>query len=84
MLRLIITQKLTVRQAEHLARGFKAPASDAKTAVKRLETKNRWTETLEQRLGTNVAISRSAKGGRLMIDYKDDEDLGRITRQLLG
>ena len=84
MLEMIIAQNLTVRQAEHLARGFKPAEADTKKAMGHVATTNQWTQALTQKLGTNVAINRSAKGGRLVISYKDDQDLERISKQLLG
>lgn len=83
MLRLIVEKNLTVRQAEHLARGFKLPEASKHGALKHIDTKNQWTEQLSKRLGTGVAISRSAKGGRLVINYLDDKDLERIAKNLL-
>jgi len=84
MLATIIEQQLTVRQAEHLARGFKLPTANKQGALKHVSTQNQWTEALAKYLGTDVAINRRAKGGKLTIDFNDDQDLERITGRLLG
>lgn len=84
MLAMITSQSLTVRQAEHLARGFKPAEANKQGALKRIETKNQWTNALAEQLSTDVAINRSAKGGWLVINYRDDKDLERITKRLLN
>jgi len=37
---------------------------------------------LEQRLDTRVRVTQTSKGGKIMIDFADDEDLGRIFQLL--
>ena len=39
---------------------------------------------LRQQLGTKVSLSRSRKGGRIVIEYYSDEELGRIYERLIG
>ena len=41
-------------------------------------------EDLRQRLGTKVSLSRSRKGGRIVIEYYSDEELGRLYERLIG
>ncbi len=84
MLATILDQGLSVRQAEHLARGFKLPTANKQGALKHISTQNQWTQQLSQHLGTAVAISRSAKGGKLTIEFASDQDLERISQRLLG
>ena len=39
---------------------------------------------LRERLGTKVSLSRSRKGGRIVIEYYSDEELGRLYERLIG
>ena len=41
-------------------------------------------EDLRRRLGTKVSLSRSRKGGRIVIEYYSDEELGRLYERLIG
>ena len=41
-------------------------------------------EELRHALGTKVSLSRSRKGGRIVIEYYSDEELGRLYERLIG
>ena len=41
-------------------------------------------EDLRRALGTKVSLSRSRKGGRIVIEYYSDEELGRLYERLIG
>ncbi len=82
LLSLIIERGLTVRQAEALARSLKVPRANRAKVMTQLDTSNQWTEQLSKSLSTEVSISRSAKGNRLVINYKNDQELERIVRRL--
>ncbi len=82
---MILKGHLNVRQAEELARNFKA---DGQAAIKKVEAKETYnvqlTTTLAKHLGTKVDIQKTAKGGKLVIEFTTDEDLGRLYHQILG
>jgi ParB family chromosome partitioning protein len=85
--RTVIDQGLSVRQAEELVRRLREPRqpSEAPPAARRLDPDlERVEEDLRRRLGTKVSLSRSRKGGRIVIEYYSDEELGRLYERLIG
>ena len=83
----MIDQGLSVRQAEELVRRLREPRqpSEAPPAARRLDPDlERVEEDLRRRLGTKVSLSRSRKGGRIVIEYYSDEELGRLYERLIG
>jgi ParB family transcriptional regulator, chromosome partitioning protein len=81
LLQAIIKNGWNVREAERFVtahkEGHKAPA-----AKERVQTETPETKALAVRLKTGVKIRRTAKGGRLEIQFKSDEELERIVKQL--
>jgi ParB family chromosome partitioning protein len=83
----VLTQGLSVRQTEELVRRLRQPrdaeppAQPSRTLDPDLE---RLEEDLRDRLGTKVRLSRSRKGGRIVIEYYSDEELGRLYERLIG
>ena len=87
MLGTVIDQGLSVRQTEELVRRLREPrpAKERAPAAPRLDPDlERVEEDLRQRLGTKVSLSRSRKGGRIVIEYYSDEELGRLYERLIG
>ena len=41
-------------------------------------------EDLRRSLGTKVSLARSRRGGRIVIEYYSDEELGRLYERLTG
>jgi len=83
----VIDQGLSVRQTEELVRRLREPraAKESTPAARRLDPDlERVEEDLRQRLGTKVSLSRSRKGGRIVIEYYSDEELGRLYERLIG
>lgn len=78
LLKKIVTNKWSVRQAEQFAIAAKQPKSQAKTVKTRMATTTTETKRLAKKLQTNVALRRLAKGGLLEIAFKDDDDLARL------
>ncbi|MEX0748436.1 MAG: ParB/RepB/Spo0J family partition protein [Candidatus Saccharimonadales bacterium] len=74
----IIEQGWTVRRAEEFARD----AKQSRAAPTQVTTESPLTKALAKRLTTTVQLQRRANGGRLLIHYKDDDDLERIVKQL--
>ena len=81
----IIKHQLTVRHAETLVREFKKGTEIKRTKVKQAEAPQRkLTQDLGTYLGTKVSIYKTAKGGKLQIEYYSDEELARIYAQITG
>lgn len=80
---------LSVRQTEELARRLRdahEPKPGAEASVDRAPDPDleRVEEDLRQALGTKVSLARSRRGGRIVIEYYSDEDLGRLYERLVG
>jgi ParB family chromosome partitioning protein len=80
LLRNIIDNEWTVRRAEEFARDVRAKRS----APSQVTSETEATQQLGAKLDTKVQLQRRAHGGRVMIHYQDDEDLGRILDRLSG
>jgi ParB family chromosome partitioning protein len=81
----IVDAGLSVRQAEELARRLREPRA-AKAATERRSDPDleRVEDDLRSVLGTKVSVARGRKGGRIVIEYYTDEDLGRLYERLTG
>lgn len=81
----IIKHNLTVRHAETLVREFKGGVEIKKKKVVEAEAPQvQLTQNLGKYLGTKVSIYKTAKGGKLQIEYYSDEELARIYSQITG
>jgi ParB family chromosome partitioning protein len=81
----IIRHDLTVRATEEAARDFKGGVEIKKSKVKEARAQQtEYTKNLGKYLGTKVDLLRTAKGGKLQIEYYSDEELGRIYGQIMG
>lgn len=80
----IIKEGWSVRKAEQFVVGYKqgGERSTAKAAAK-TATETPHTKSLGKRLGAEVRVKPLAKGGQLMIRFKDEDDLERISSMLL-
>lgn len=83
LLDLIVRNGWSVRKAEQFVVGYREGAKNSKTGREKTKTESSATKALGKRLGTYVSIKNMAKGGRLVIEFKSDEDLKRITDMLL-
>ena len=81
----VVEQDLSVRQTEEFVRRIREPRP---TAVREPESADpdveRVEEDLRRALGTKVRLARSRRGGRIVIDYYSDEELGRLYERLMG
>ncbi|MEO8463685.1 MAG: ParB/RepB/Spo0J family partition protein [Chloroflexota bacterium] len=81
----VVEQDLSVRQTEEFVRRIREPRP---TAVRQPESADpdveRVEEDLRRALGTKVRLARSRRGGRIVIDYYSDEELGRLYERLMG
>jgi ParB family chromosome partitioning protein len=77
---------LNVRQTEELIRRLNSP----KTTEKKAQRDQRWQgakeyeSRLREALGTKVALMRSRKGGRIIIEFYSEEELEAIYEKLIG
>lgn len=86
LLNLIIKEGWSVHRTEQYVVGYKKGAQapeKRERAIKQTRTETPATKALSQRLNTPVAIRSTAKGGQLIIRFKDEADLDRIGK-LLG
>ncbi len=72
----------SVRQAEQFVVASKNGAKSATEAKKSLVTSTPATKKLSTFVGAPVRIKRTAKGGQLMIGFKDDADMERIIKAI--
>jgi ParB family chromosome partitioning protein len=83
----VIAQDLSVRQTEELVRRLREPRP---TPMDRTATQpgdpdlERVEEDLRRSLGTKVSLARTRRGGRIVIEYYSDEELGRLYERLTG
>ncbi len=84
----VIDQDLSVRQTEELVRRLRTPripvADAADARPDRDADLDRVEEDLRQALGTKVSLARTRRGGRIVIEYYSDEELGRLYDRLTG
>jgi ParB family transcriptional regulator, chromosome partitioning protein len=81
----IIKEGWSVRRAEQFVIGYKK-ADDRKKeirATKATQTETPLTRSLAHKLATDVRVKTTAKGGQLVISFKDEKDLERITKTFL-
>ena len=72
---------LSVRDTEALVKRTVTPPADKAEAEKDVHTRAA-EERLRFALGTRVRIVRKGKGGRIEIDFGDENELQRIFEQL--
>jgi len=84
----VIDQDLSVRQTEELVRRLREPRPTLNTAADdpaiRDPDMDRVEEDLRRALGTKVSLARTRRGGRIVIEYYSDEELGRLYDRLTG
>lgn len=85
MLKMIIDKDLTVRQAEELARNYRADKELVSPRVKQTQTAYKSvTDGLAKHLDTKVSISLNAKGGKVQLRFFSEEELQRIYQAITG
>lgn len=81
LLSCIFNNAWTVRQAEQFALAAKRGA-DSQKAQHETHDETELTKTLGKKLNTTVKIKRTAKGGRLVIHFKSDNELSELAKKL--
>lgn len=79
----ILAHAWTVRQAEQFVVSVREGFQATKATRERMRTQTPATKQLSKRLGTPVQIRRQAKGGKIEITFKSDNQLDSIM-QLIG
>lgn len=82
LLKSILKYEWSVRQAERYVTSVKDGVKEKTAVHNRVNTENPLTKQLGKRLKAPVHIKRMAKGGRLEITFKSDEELERILKVL--
>ncbi|HSW41430.1 MAG TPA: ParB/RepB/Spo0J family partition protein [Patescibacteria group bacterium] len=85
ILALAISRRLSVRQVEELARRLREDAGPARTAslARKLDAETeRVEDDLRRALGTKVRLARTRRGGRIIIEWYSNEELGRLYERL--
>jgi ParB family chromosome partitioning protein len=81
----VLERELSVRQTEELVRRLRERAPRATPTPARPDPDlERVEEDLRRSLGTKVILARTRRGGRIVIEYYSDEDLGRIYELIVG
>lgn len=79
----ILYKRITVREAEHLARNIAKDRARKKELLQDPVTE-KIEHDLQDALGTRVRITRKEKGGSIAIDFFSNEDLDTIMKILKG
>jgi ParB family transcriptional regulator, chromosome partitioning protein len=87
--RVVVGRGLSVRQTEELVRRLREePAESARPPAQPQPAQSAELERLEaglrNALGTKVSVTTRRRGGRITIEYYDDDDLNRIYERLTG
>jgi ParB family chromosome partitioning protein len=81
----VVDQQFSVRQTEEFVRRLREPRPAATEAAKTVDPDfERVEDDLRRRLGTKVTLARSRKGGRIIIEFYSDEELGQLYDRLIG
>ena len=80
----VVAQDLSVRQTEEFVRRLREPRATQPAPTVRDSETERVEEDLRRALGTKVRLARSRRGGRIVIDYYTEEELGRLYERLMG
>ena len=81
----VIADDLSVRQTEELVRRIREPRVErAAIAATPDPDVERVEEDLRRSLGTKVRLTRTRRGGRIVIEYFGDEELTRLYQRLVG
>jgi ParB family chromosome partitioning protein len=81
----VIAQNLSVRETETLVKRLGQPAPAARAAAAPNDVNTRAAEErLKLTLGTRVRIVRRGKGGKIEVDFTNEDELQRLFERLMG
>ena len=78
LLQSIINKSWSVRQAEQFATTYKQGVKKEEAVKERMATETPETKRLSKVLKTPVSVRRTAKGGRIEIHFKNDDELDSL------
>ena len=83
---IVLERDLSTRETEALVRRLREPRAEAPVTVvaPRDPDLERVEDDLRRTLGTKVTLAKSRKGGRIIIEYYSDEELGQLYDRLIG
>ena len=84
LLEQVRARALNVRQTEELVRRTRAASTPRPGVSERSPDVERLEAALRDALATKVSIQSARKGGRITIEYYDEEDLERLYERLTG
>jgi len=85
VLQAVLTRSLSVRKTEDRVRQMREGGARTKRGKLTIgPDMEKLQGGLREALGTKVTLSRARKGGRITIEYYDDDDLGRLYERLTG
>lgn len=86
ILETVVEQQFSVRQTEELVRRLREPRAPKVTTATpgRDPDLEHVEEALRRSLGTKVTLARSRRGGRIIIEFYSDEELGQLYDRLIG
>lgn len=82
LLDLILRHNWSVRRAEAFVRAYKEGGSNKSQAVRSSRTTTPETKRIGKRLKTEVELQQLARGGRILIRFKNDKDYKRLIKLL--
>lgn len=82
LLSFIINHGWSVRQTEQFVTSVKEGFKETKATRQRMSTETPQTKMLSKRVGAPVHIRRTARGGKVEITFKTDEELETIFKSL--
>jgi len=88
----VVARELTVRQTEERVRRLQAVADTAQAVADEpnaaddpdISHTRRLEEAFRGALGTKVSLTRGRRGGKLVIHFYSDEELGSIYEHIVG
>ena len=85
---LVVRRDLSVRQTEDLVRRLREATNSGATATTPKDPADpdleRVADELRRSLGTKVSLTRTKRGGRIVIEYYSEDELGRLYERLVG
>ena len=83
---IVLERDLSTRETEELVRRLREPKTEATVTdvAPRDPDLERVEDDLRRSLGTKVTLAKSRKGGRIIIEYYSDEELGQLYDRLIG
>jgi ParB family transcriptional regulator, chromosome partitioning protein len=82
----VLANDLSVRQTEELVRRVREPrvGRDGRQSTTADADVERVEEDLRRSLGTKVRLTRTRRGGRIVIEYFGEDELARLYQRLVG